>query len=44
MRIFRIAGSWVGVDLDGTLAEYHGFKGPEHIGKPIPKMVARVKR
>ena len=26
---------WIGVDLDGTLAEYHGWKGPEHIGPPI---------
>jgi len=34
---------WVGVDLDGTLAEYHGWKGPEHIGPPIPAMVERVK-
>lgn len=33
---------WIGVDLDGTLAEYHGWKGPKHIGKPIPKMVDRV--
>ena len=35
---------WVGVDLDGTLAEI----GDEefnimHIGKPVPKMVAKVK-
>ena len=30
------------VDLDGTLAEYHGWN-PE-IGKPIPKMLKRVKR
>lgn len=35
---------WIGVDLDGTLAEYHGFRGVTEIGKPIPKMVARVKR
>jgi hypothetical protein len=35
---------WIGVDLDGTLAEYHGWAGPEHIGKPIPLMVERVKR
>lgn len=35
---------WIGVDLDGTLAEYHGWKGPEHIGAPVPAMVARVKR
>jgi len=34
--------SWIGVDLDGTLAEYHGWKGIEHIGKPIEAMVARV--
>jgi hypothetical protein len=31
------------VDLDGTLAEYDGWKGPTHVGKPIPKMVERVK-
>lgn len=35
---------WIGVDLDATLAVYRGWKGPKHIGKPIPKMVARVKR
>jgi len=34
---------WIGVDLDGTLAEYHGWKGAGHIGDPIPAMVARVK-
>src|SRR5262249_54544125 len=34
----------IAVDLDGTLAEYHGFKGEEHIGKPIPAMLERVKR
>lgn len=34
---------WIGVDLDGTLAEYDGFKGPTVIGKPIAKMVERVK-
>jgi hypothetical protein len=35
-------GGWIGVDLDGTLAHYDGFKGPDHIGPPIPKMVAFV--
>lgn len=35
--------SWVGVDLDATLAEYTGWNGPLHIGKPIPKMVERIK-
>lgn len=34
---------WIGVDLDGTLAEYHGWHGIEHIGPPIPKMLGRVK-
>lgn len=31
---------WIGVDLDGTLAEYHGWS--ETIGKPVPAMMARV--
>lgn len=34
---------WIGVDLDGTLAEYGQWKGPGHIGKPIKPMVDRVK-
>jgi hypothetical protein len=32
---------WIGVDLDGTLAEYHGWDGGK-IGKPIPRMVELV--
>ena len=35
---------WIGVDLDATLAYYDGFKGPEHIGDPVPAMVERVKK
>lgn len=35
---------WIGVDLDGTLAEYDGWKGELHIGAPIPAMVERVKQ
>lgn len=35
---------WIGVDLDGTLAEYHGWIGIHHIGKAIPPMVERVHR
>jgi hypothetical protein len=35
--------SWIGVDLDGTLACYSGWRGLEHIGKPVPVMLARVK-
>ena len=34
---------WFGVDLDGTLAKYEGWKGESHIGAPIPPMVERVK-
>lgn len=35
---------WIGVDLDGTLAEYNGWKGAHHIGPPIEKMKKRVMR
>lgn len=35
---------WIGVDLDGTLAEYTSWKGPEHIGEPVPRMLARVRQ
>lgn len=33
---------WIGVDFDGTLAEYHKFGQP--LGRPIPPMVERVKK
>lgn len=32
----------IAVDLDGTLAEYHGWKGIENIGKVVPLMQTRV--
>lgn len=35
---------WVGFDLDGTLAEYDGWHGIDHIGAPITPMVELVKR
>jgi hypothetical protein len=35
---------WIGIDLDGTLAEYNGWQGSDHIGKPIEKMVEFVKK
>ena len=38
-----MARGWIGVDLDGTLAHYTSWNGGE-IGKPIPKMVERVKK
>lgn len=31
--------SWIGFDLDRTLAEYHEWEGITKIGKPIPAMV-----
>lgn len=36
--------AWIGVDFDGTLAKHTTWKGNKHCGKPIPKMVARVRR
>lgn len=35
---------WIGVDLDGTLAEYDRWVSATHIGFPIPKMLERVKQ
>lgn len=34
---------WIGVDLDGTLALYDGWRGGQHIGEPIPPMLARIR-
>lgn len=34
---------WIAVDLDGTLAQYGGWKGPDDIGEPVPLMLARVR-
>ncbi len=35
---------WIGVDLDGTLAEYDRWRGPTHIGPPVQAMRVRVLR
>lgn len=35
---------WVGFDLDGTLAYYDKWRGPEHIGAPILPMVEGLKQ
>jgi hypothetical protein len=35
---------WVGFDLDGVLAEYHGWKGIDVFGEPIEPMISFVKR
>jgi len=34
---------YIGVDFDGTLAYYDGWKGANHAGAPIRLMVRRVK-
>lgn len=38
-----MSGGWIGVDLDGTLAHYSGWKGIDHIGEPVPRMMDRVR-
>lgn len=40
---FKEHTGWVGVDFDGTIAEYHGWEAWNKLGKPIPLMVDRVK-
>lgn len=40
----RIGNRWIGVDLDGTLAQWDGWKGHQYIGAPVPAMLERVKR
>lgn len=37
-------GGWIGVDLDGTLAEYGGWVGETHIGEPVGSMLFRVRK
>ena len=36
-------GGWIGVDLDGTLAHYDRWVGPEHIGEPVLPMLDLVR-
>lgn len=38
-----VGQGWHGVDLDGTLAFYDGWKGAGHIGEPIKPVVEMVK-
>lgn len=35
-------GQWLAVDLDGTLAQYHGWVSEEHIGEPVVSIVAAI--
>ena len=34
---------WIGVDFDGTLANYDHWRGVEHVGAPIERMCNRVR-
>ena len=35
---------WIGVDFDGTLATYDGYKGDDHTGSPVEPMVRLVRK
>ena len=35
---------WIGVDFDGTLATYNGFKGDDHTGEPVEPIVRLVRK
>jgi len=35
---------WIGFDLDGTTAHYDGWVDEEHIGEPVPAIVALIKK
>ncbi len=39
----RYPNSWIGVDLDGTLAHHERWLHELYIGHPIPPMVERVR-
>lgn len=34
---------WIGVDFDGTLSVYEGWKGKGVFGPPVPLMLERIK-
>ncbi len=36
--------SWIGVDLDGTLAYYDRLSTYDEVGEPVPAMMALVKK
>ena len=40
----KTGDGWIGVDFDGTLAHYEGFKGDDHVGAPVEPMVRRVRK
>jgi hypothetical protein len=40
----RLGNGWIGVDLDGTLAQWETGHSSKHIGPPVQSMLDRVKR
>lgn len=38
------SNGWVGVDLDGTLAQYDSWVSAEHVGEPVGAMLFRVRK
>ena len=39
-----MSNGWIGVDLDGTLANYNVWVNASYIGEPVPLMLKRVKK
>lgn len=46
LRVYCDGGPepWIGFDLDGTLACYEKWEGPDKIGKPVPAMIVILKQ
>jgi hypothetical protein len=42
-RARHLGKGWIGVDFDGTIAEYHDWVKWDSFGKPIPAMITRIK-
>lgn len=40
---FNKMKKWLGVDFDGTLSKYEGWKGPDKLGEPIEPIVKAIK-
>jgi hypothetical protein len=43
-RSDQLGTGWIGVDFDGTVAEYHEWMGWNVFGSPIMPMVYRIRR
>jgi hypothetical protein len=42
-KIKKKSKGWIGVDFDGTLVTYDHWRGADHVGEPIPKIINLVK-